>query len=240
MNQQFGLIWDGFFTQEDIDKMMLTSAKFASDPNYKAVAEDFPMHTFKANYNAGDYKYKDINSDGRVDNNDRKAIGYTYNPEMTYGLGFSARYKGLDFSVWFQGASNYTIIMRDEGIVPFILGGYGSAPVQAMDRWHIENGEVVEGFWPRMTTSRDANNYQASDRWQMDLSYIRLKNAEIGFTLPQKWVQNAKLSNIRIYLNGINLYTWSKFDWWDVDIAEMPFGRYPIMQTWNAGINVEF
>jgi TonB-linked SusC/RagA family outer membrane protein len=242
-DQQFGLVWDGFFSAEDIARMRETEERMKQDPSYMPTGEDFPLHTFKSTgaYQPGDYKYKDLNRDGKVNSNDETAIGFANYPEYTYGVGLSVRYSGFDLSLWFQGVGNYTTILKNEAIIPFILGGYGSATVQAMDRWHInENGETVEGFYPRLGTSRDANNYQASSRWQVDLSYFRLKTADFGYTIPASITKKLKISNCRLFVNGINLFTWSKFKWWEPDISDEPFNRYPMMQTWNTGVNITF
>ena len=84
------------------------------------------------------------------------------------------------------------------------------------------------------------NNQQASTYWQRDMSFLRLKNAEIGYTLPKKWVKKVGLSNVRFYLQGTNLLTFSEFDLWDPELTANYGNQYPTVRTVTLGANIKF
>ncbi|MDR1097725.1 MAG: hypothetical protein LBL57_06305 [Tannerella sp.] len=88
--------------------------------------------------------------------------------------------------------------------------------------------------------TRIENNYQASTFWQCDMSFMRLKNAEIGYIVPKKIVQRAGLSTVRLYIQGLNLLTFSKFKLWDPELDTSYGDRYPQMRTVNLGLNLNF
>ena len=221
-NQQFGLIAEGLFeSEEDI----------ANSPK-----QDF------GTVRVGDIKYRDINGDGVVNTFDQVAIGYTTVPEINYGFGVSLGWKGLDVSVFFSGVGHVTRIIGGYnlygGASSYIRQGQIFADV-AKNRWSLANPDP-NAKYPRMSTTRMENNLQQSTYWQRDMSFLRLKNAEIGYTLPKAWTKKAGLSTVRFYLQGVNLLTFSDFDLWDPELEADYGNQYPTVRTVTLGVNLNF
>lgn len=221
-NQQFGLIAEGLFeSEEDI----------ANSPK-----QDF------GTVHVGDIKYRDINGDGVVNTFDQVAIGYTTVPEINYGFGVSLGWKGLDVSVFFSGVGHVTRIIGGYnlygGASNYIRQGQIFADV-AENRWSLANPDP-NAKYPRMSTTRMENNLQKSTYWQRDMSFLRLKNAEIGYTLPKAWTKKAGLSTVRFYLQGVNLLTFSDFDLWDPELEADYGNQYPTVRTVTLGVNLNF
>lgn len=190
----------------------------------------------------GDIKYRDIDGNGIIDSNDRVPMGYTTIPEINYGFGVSLRWRRFDLSVFFQGATH----------VGRMIGGsqvYGSdGSILSLGNFYEE---VAENRWtewnpdpnakyPRMWMSAFDNNKQQSSYWWRDMSYIRLKNAEIGYSLPKELMHRIGLSTIRFYIQGVNLLTFSGFKLWDPELNTGTGGLYPQMRTAAIGMNVNF
>ena len=190
----------------------------------------------------GDIKYRDIDGNGIIDSNDRVPMGYTTIPEINYGFGVSLRWRSFDLSVFFQGATH----------VGRMIGGsqvYGSdGSILSLGNFYEE---VAENRWtewnpdpnakyPRMWMSAFDNNKQQSSYWWRDMSYIRLKNAEIGYSLPKELMHRIGLSTIRFYIQGVNLLTFSGFKLWDPELNTGTGGLYPQMRTAAIGMNVNF
>lgn len=193
---------------------------------------------------AGDIKYKDINGDGRVNDDDQVHIGYPTVPEITYGFGLSAGYKNFDISTFFQGQGRVSFFIdpngrRDNdkfGIVPF-AGHRGALKIIADDHWN-PNNPVSHAFWPRLSASVNQNNSRQNSTWWMrNGRFIRLKTLEVGYTLPKNWVQPASM--VRVYVTAQNLFTISDFKLWDPEMAGNGLA-YPLQRVYNVGINVTF
>lgn len=202
-----------------------------------------PRQTFGAIVRPGDIKYKDINGDNIIDSNDMIAIGYSQIPEISYGFGVSAQWKGIDLSVFFQGVDHITRMLS--GTSFWGAGGSDMLTVGqifeevALNRWTLDNPDP-NAMYPRLATSKVENNQQASTYWQRDCSFIRLKNAELGYTFPKKWFTKAGISNVRLYVSGNNLLTFSKFKLWDPELESVNGEKYPQMRTVAVGLNVNF
>ncbi len=201
-----------------------------------------PRQTFGAVVRPGDIKYKDINGDNVIDANDKVAIGYTQIPEISYGFGASVTWKGIDLSVFFQGVGHITRMLNGAGFwgqgLNMLTTGQIFAEV-ADNRWSLSNPDP-NAIYPRLAVDKVENNQQASTYWQRDCSFIRLKNAEIGYTFPKKWFAKAGISNVRLYVSGNNLLTFSKFKLWDPELESVNGERYPQMRTGAVGLNVNF
>jgi hypothetical protein len=215
MGQWFGFIADGFYqSEEDVNK----SPKFHDvDPR------------------PGEIKYRDLNGDGIIDDNDITAIGRSSTPENILGVNLGARFRGFDFSCLFQGASGFSIMPRGEGVFEFLDGG--SATKIILDNWTPDNPKAA---YPRLSLDRYSYKQENSTFWLKDASYIRLRSAEIGYTLPKKIFPANSISQLRLYVSGTNLLTFSKFNWYD---PEAPSGNsiwYPVMKTVNIGANLSF
>ena len=188
---------------------------------------------------AGDIKYKDINKDGRITSLDQIPIGFPTVPEIIYGFGFSYGFKKIDISAFFQGSarSSFWIGNPPRNIQPFYEGNQ-VLKVIADDYYSLSNPNLY-AFYPRLSNIDQTNNMQYSTWWLRDGAFMRLKQAEIGWTMPDKWVKSINFTKSRIYLSGSNLFLFSKFKLWDVEMGGNGLG-YPLQRVFNAGINVNF
>ncbi|HMG08920.1 MAG TPA: SusC/RagA family TonB-linked outer membrane protein, partial [Mucilaginibacter sp.] len=193
----------------------------------------------------GDIKYRDLNHDGKIDNLDLTFLGYPQTPEIVYGFGFSTGFKGFDLSAFFQGQARVSFFIDPTRVSPFIPSPdkyvYGNTQVLqefANSHWSEENQDLYAAY-PRLgtTTASITNNIQPSTWWLRDGSFLRLKSLEIGYTLPARIAKSMKLSNCRIYFNGLNLLTWSPFKLWDPELGGNGFA-YPIQKVFNVGLTV--
>lgn len=199
-------------------------------------------------YTAGDIKYKDINRDGIIDEQDIVPIGYPTTPEIIYGFGFSVGYKAFDFNCFFQGSARSSFFIDPLRITPFAqpydpdneLGGKqaNNALLQVIaDNHWSESNQNMYAFWPRLSDTAISNNNQSSTWWLRDGTFLRMKSAEIGYTLPKRLTSKAKLENLRIYVSGTNLFNISKFKIWDTEMGNNGLG-YPVQRVFNVGIQL--
>lgn len=193
----------------------------------------------------GDIKYKDINEDGIINSQDYVPIGYPTIPNYIYGFGFSAGFKGFDFSCFFQAATECSFRINYEKTAPFVNNGqWGSVTANAMltewadNRWTESNRDCY-AMYPRLTPQIVSNNNKSSTWWLRDGSYLRLKTLEFGYTIPKKACQAMRMKTFRIYFSGTNLFTLSKFKMWDVEMSDNGL-NYPIQRVFNLGLNVNF
>lgn len=211
-------------------------------------AANAPVQSFSSNGRlpqGGDIKYKDMNGDGRIDYLDQVFIGYPTVPEIVYGFGISSGYKGFDLSAFFQGQDRVSFFIDPGRVSPFIQspdpGIYGNTQVItefANDHW-TEANQNIYATYPRLGTSKNVieNNLQNSTWWLRNGAFLRLKSLELGYTIPANITKRAWMSNARIYLNGLNLLTWSAFKTWDPEQGGNGFA-YPIQKVYNIGINI--
>ena len=196
-------------------------------------------------YMAGDIKYRDVNNDGQITALDKVPIGYPTSPEIIYGFGGSFGYKNFDISVFFQGLGRESFWIDYNNTSPFFSNNEGSlygtnqlAKFIADSYWN-EDSRDIYAIWPRLSTSSIDNNDQVNTWFMRNGSFLRLKSAELGYTLPVRVSQRAGLKKARIYLNGTNLLTWSKFKLWDVEQGASAF-NYPIQRVYNIGLLLNF
>jgi TonB-linked SusC/RagA family outer membrane protein len=198
------------------------------------------------NYMAGDIKYRDVNGDGKISALDEVPIGHPTTPEINYGFGLSAGYKGVDVSFFFQGSARQSFWFDLGAITPFMdsdaddgrLGQNAIMKVFADSYWS-ENNRNPYALWPRLANYYVDNNTQRSTWFMQDASFIRLKTVEIGYKLPDAWVNKIYLSNCRVYLSGTNLFSVSGFKLWDPEMAGNGLG-YPLQRVFNIGLNIGF
>ena len=193
----------------------------------------------------GDIKYRDVNGDGEITTLDMIPLGYPTSPEIVYGFGFSAGYKNFDLSVFFQGLGRESFWIdvgtSEGGTAPFVVSGaYKNQllDVYAKDHWSEDNQDLY-ALWPRLSPDLNANNSQRSSWFMRNGAFLRLKNAEIGYTLPEALTRKVHISSTRFYVNGTNLLCWSKFKLWDVEMAGKGLD-YPVQRVFNVGLQVSF
>jgi len=187
----------------------------------------------------GDIKYKDLNGDGKIDAFDRTIIGRGDVPSAIYGFGFTLQYKNWDFGTFFQGQHNADIILSGDAIQPFVAsGGLSNLYANTTDRWTVENPSQ-DVFYPRLSYGTNSNNYQTSTWWKRDISFLRLKTVDLGYSF-KKGIKSIGVQNLRVYLTGYNVATFSKFKMWDPELASSNGTKYPIVSTYSLGVNVRF
>lgn len=201
-----------------------------------ADVENSPTQSF-GKYSAGDIKYQDVNRDGIINEADMVPIGNPMSPEMIYGFGFSFGYKRVDFSAFFQGLANESFWINPRSTSPFqnqtqILKAYADS------HWAEDNRDVYS-VWPRLSNEVIENNAQPSTWFMRDGSFLRLKQVELGYTIPKRIQNKIHASTFRFYVSATNLLTFSKFKMWDVEMGGEGLG-YPIQRTLNIGLNISF
>lgn len=227
LNTRFGLIADGIFlTQQEIDDLDAA----APSGSYQ-----------EGGASPGDIRYVDVNGDGEVNSDDRTVIGKGNIPEVTFGLNLGLNYKQFDFSALFQGATNFNVYLQQEAAYAFFNGG------KVFDR-HLgraqigTDGNVINpnASYPRITLNDRDRNERTSSYWVEDGDYLRLKNIEIGYTLPERISSKMGVSSFRVYTNGRNLVTWSKLKHIDPENPQTRGRFYPQQKVWSLGLNVTF
>ncbi len=196
----------------------------------------------------GDIKYRDVNGDGVVNDNDKVAIGATTRPSLIYGVGVSAAWRGFDVNVLFQGAGKSTYPIYGKCVFAFSENDWGQIFKGMLDDRYVDAdtaaklgipaNENPNASYPRLTYGANSNNQQTSTYWMRDGRYIRLKNLDIGYTLPKEFVNKLHMNNVRIYVTGTNLLTWSKFDMWDPETTNPRGEDYPLPKSVTVGLTV--
>ena len=190
------------------------------------------------NAKPGDLKYVDKNGDGLINSNDQYRTNLSNTPEVVFGMDMNFNYKNFDLSLFFQGQAR---ALYFPGITS-LGGASNSAVIRAQDRWTVDN---IDGTMP----ASGGNFAQFSEFNLYSASFVRLKNVEIGYTLPNVVAQKLKLSNLRVYLNAFNVFTLSEIDFMDpegrADGSDPNSSRtdanyYPQLRVFNAGVNVSF
>ena len=190
-------------------------------------------------------KKGDVNGDGVVDGGDSVAIGATEKPNLIYGVGLSARWKQFDFNLHFQGAGKSSYCIQGPSVYAFSEKEIGNVlPDLVEGRWidsTISGTEATmnpNASYPRLSYGGNSNNYRASTFWLRNGSYLRLKTLEIGYNLPQKWVNKIYSKNIRLFFIGTNLLTFSEFKLWDPEMGSTTGAHYPLAKTFSFGFNI--
>ena len=229
--QFFGLIFDGYYNSwEEINAL------------------DRPVSAWGGNQlQPGDCRYVDVNKDGKIDNYDMVPLGYSNIPEIIYGVSCGFSWKGIDFSVLFQGATNVSIKYFGRSLWPFAKSEE-SAKSLILKRWTPERyaaGEDIE--FPRLSlnpNSESDHNYRPSSLWIRDASYLRLKNIEIGYNFDRRVIEKLHVGGLRLFLNGSNLFTWSDVIDLDPEVlsttGNTEINSYPLQKVYNIGLNITF
>ncbi len=224
IHQNYGLIADGLYEENDF----VNPAKGILKP-------EIPRSGFGAVY-PGDIKYVDVDGDHIITANDIGPIGRPAIPEIVYGFGFSFRYKKLDIGALFQGMASVDFVISGNEMIPGSGdGSIGNILSNVDDRWTPENPSQ-DVFYPRLSRTRSENNSQSSTWWLKDGSFVRLKHAEIGYTLIQQ--KSAVFKNARLFLRGTNLLTFSPFTLWDPELGGTGYRSYPSSRIMTFGFDI--
>lgn len=207
LNMPYGLIAEGLFKDE-------------------ADIENSPKQTY-VQVKPGDIKYKDMNGDNVIDDFDMTYLGNPEVPQIVYGFGASLNYKKVDISLFFQGVAKTSIVMSS--IHPFGEYQFNVYDFIAKDYWS-ETNPNPNAAYPRLSDASNTNNSARSDFWIRNGAFLRLKNAEIGFT--HKF--------LRVYVSGTNLLTFSKFKYWDPEVGSGSGLSYPTLRVVNVGLQLNF
>jgi hypothetical protein len=211
----------------------------------------------------GDPIYHDVNHDGMISSADMLPIFWggqvtqsnnladfnSGQPPLQFGLNLSGAWKGFDFNILLQGAARYTVALSAEWQSPMYSDK--SAPEYLTDRWHLsdpsdKNSEWIPGYFPASRVPGDANSlFLTNNIYRRDAKYLRLKNIQLGYTIPVKTVNSLKFESCRVYINATNPYTFTDkiLKMFDPERGEGDWGSnysYPLNQSINIGVNLTF
>lgn len=190
----------------------------------------------------GDVKYSDLNGDQVINADDQTFIGYPTRPEWTFGLNYGIRYKGFDLTMNWVGVTNRSVMLTDQYRYPF-----GSTANRALiqymseERWTPDRADVAS--MPRLSSNSAAHNYgKNSSLWVRDGSYLRLKTVRLGYTINKgKVLDFLGIRSLNVYVSGYNLLTFDRLKYLDPESSPTNSGTaYPITQTYNLGVNINF
>lgn len=226
----YGYVADGIISsQEEMDAL-----------NAKAVELSGPGANYLKGAKPGVIKYKDLDGNGIIDSNDREVIGNVI-PKYTYGLNLGVEYAGFDFNALFQGVEGKDGYLAGAGIVPFgVNGDRGMVPAKWVDNYWSE--ERPNADLPALWHVKSyASNTYFSTFWRQDASFLRLKSVQLGYTVPKSIVDKAGIQKVRLYVNGENLFTWTKFEGFDPERGMTNTEiNYPNVKTVSFGAQITF
>ena len=217
MGQNFGYETAGFFNSE------------------QDILDWYDQSGTGANPKPGDLKYVDHTGDGYVDERDMVPIGNPEMPEWNFGFGLSVQYKGFDFSMMWQGVAGRS----------YYLSGQRIWETYNFNQWHKEAWSQARLdanlpiTYPRLDPGSNASKI-LSDFWLVNGDYLRLKNVEVGYSLPQRWARSIRAQQIRFYVNGLNLLTFDNYPVKYQDPEQNSELLYPVFSTYNVGLNISF
>lgn len=209
-----------------------------------------PKQTYMENVMPGDIKYKDVNGDGKINNDDIVPLSYSNTPQIQYGFAFEFNYKNLRISALIEGVKDVQYFMGGNGYYPFqgeTTGNVLAITAIQSNRWTPASysgdpsTENPNARFPRLTYGENKNNNRASTFWLADGSYVRLKNVELAYNLPQAWMRKSKiLKSVTFSLIGENLHVWDKVKLWDPAQASSNGAVYPLQRKYTLQLNATF
>ena len=219
INQQFGYVFDGFVTEADIASGKLPDHKIDLKP--------------------GDAKYKDLNGDGVIDDDDIMNIGFSNFPQLSGGFNMGFEYRKFDFSMMWSGVSRVSRYLSSFYRQPFgETNNRGAMQYMYDNRWTPETANTAT--LPRVTFNNSSNNYRNSTLWLKDGSYLRLKNVQVGYTFSGSRLKKAGISRARLFVSGENLLTFDYMKFFDPEKQDGARFEYPMVMVMNMGLNVSF
>lgn len=217
VGQRFGYMADGLFQSQSEISSSATLEGYTPKP--------------------GDIKYRDLNSDGIINQFDIAPIGTT-KPLFFYGVSLGASWKGFDISALVQGVQNRDVYLSGGSYWAFQNNGLGQAYENNLNRWTPAN--AANATYPRITIGTNENNQATSSFWSRSGNYLRLRNAEIGYSLPPSLTGKIHLQSLRVFANGYNLLTHASSEIDDRDPEVYDGSAYPVQRVINFGINIKF
>ncbi|MDR2432505.1 MAG: SusC/RagA family TonB-linked outer membrane protein, partial [Puniceicoccales bacterium] len=194
---------------------------------------DYLYATTEGTYQAGDAKYRDVNEDGKINDDDRVALGNPF-PWFTYGLNVSANWNNFDLSLFFQGVAGNEIYNAQR----HQLEGPGNETVMSIDMRDMYSSANPDGTIPN---ARHLVNFYNSSRFVEKGDYLRLKNLQVGYTVPTNLTKRVQISRARFYISGSNLLTFTRYKGYDPEVGSgVDYGNYPQALTVMAGVNLDF
>lgn len=219
VGQPFGYIFDRFYNVNDATNTSIPDHQYTLKP--------------------GDMVYKDLNADGVIDQDDQKAIGYPTYPLYNFGLNLGFDFKNFDLTMNWAGAANTSRLLGETYRIAFgATSDRSLLQYMADDRWTPENADTAT--YPRMTLTGTKNNSKDSDFWLRDASYVRLKTLEMGYNFKGAFLKKMGITNLRLFLNGNNLVTFSKLDITDPESRTASDSEYPLTKIYNLGVKLNF
>ena len=205
--QAFGYVANGFFQKsDDLNGDGIISAAEMTELGY-------PVQSFTTVY-PGDVKYVDLTGDDKIDNNDRKAIGYsTTAPDLYYNFHLGAEYKGIGFDAMFQGVGNWTGFMTTNGLYRSAVATNTLSQYLYENSWSAERGNTENPMFPRLSTTSNANNDVNSTLNMFDRSYLKLRYVELYWNMPKTMLSKLNIvNNLKFYVRGTDLFTIDNLD----------------------------
>lgn len=232
MGQLYGWDFIGIFQTKDEINTKAPGAK-GYDPN---------KHAYQTGAKPGDAKFRDVNNDSLINDDDRIYLG-TAIPWLTGGLNVNMEYKGIDFSFFFQGVYGNKAFNGPYQILhSYGLGNY--SPDLLTQQW---TGPGSTNEYPRMTQLDQNGNNRTSQRFIEDASYLKLQSLQIGYTFPVSLIKSIKAEKVRVFISGQNLLTFTKYRGFDPDFSNdglfyrgQDYGSFPTPRTYMAGIKLSF
>lgn len=217
IEQRYGLIAEGFYnTREEINAL---------------------PSRYSNNLKLGDLKYKDVNGDGIIDSYDEVPIGSGTNmPEWDFGLTLGAKWNGFDFEIFFQGAVGGDIYMNGAGYWEFTNSG--SVLEHHLGRWTPETMNTAT--YPSLSPRTSEQNHRLSTFWLKKRDYLRLKNIQLGYTVPANITNKVSIKNLRFYVSATNLHTFSHSNIYDPESDDGDNTKYPLMRQIYGGFSLNF
>ena len=232
----YGYVADGLMTPEDF-KISDTANNVYSLPKIPVILGN--------DYQPGDIKYKDVSGpdgvpDGRITPEYDKVVLGSNIPRYTYSIRGDFGWKGIDFSFVIQGVGKCDGYL--EGTARHAFQDMAAYPQKVhLDRYNVVTNPNPNASYPRLTYNTSFNQSTFSTYWMEDASYMRLKNIQLGYTFPEKWMKKARIDKLRLYLSADNLFTVSKFFYaYDPETPVSSGGYYPQVKTFVIGLNLTF
>lgn len=193
--------------------------------------EEVEQSTHLMNAQPGDIKYLDIDDDGKITDNDRVRIHQSAIPEIVYGINMGGRWKNIELNILWTGQARAKQMIR-----PF---GYNIDEHYFENRW-MSAEQTPTSLYPRAFNTQDQINNKDSDFWLKDASFLRLKNVEIAYNFPRKWLEKVRVQNLRVFVSGFNLFSIDKIKILDPEGTNSSGMYYPQQRMYNLGVNVSF